>query len=64
MQEISLSDSDRTMFAVCPKCNRTGRGRLAANYYSMAYTKRQWERKPQCENCGTDMQLKYEVKVD
>lgn len=62
--EIRLTVSDRTVFAVCPNCNRTGKGLKAANFYSMAYTKRQWARQPKCENCGTDMQFSYEVITD
>lgn len=64
MNDIRLSDSDRTVFAVCPNCNKTGKGVKAPNYYSMAYTKRQWARGPECENCHTAMQFTYEVKTD
>lgn len=52
------------MFSHCPSCNKYGKGVKAAMFYSMAYTKRQWVRKPECENCGTIMQLDYEVKTD
>lgn len=64
MRETSLSESDRTVFAKCPKCCRTGKGTLAPNFYSMAYTKRQWKRSPTCENCGTVMKYLYEVETD
>jgi uncharacterized protein (DUF983 family) len=64
MKEVSLNEADRTIFSVCPKCNRTGKGRLAPNYYSMAYTKRQWATGPKCENCGTSMQFVHEVRTD
>lgn len=64
MREVRLTESDRTVFAGCPKCNVSGNGMKAAKYYSMAYSRKQWARGPQCDNCGTDMQFKYEVKVD
>lgn len=62
MNEITLNDSDRTVFAVCPKCCKKGRGVVMGQYYSMAYTRRQWARNPQCENCNTAMEYRYEVK--
>ena len=61
MKQIRLTDSDRTIFAVCPKCNVSGLGMKAPRYFSMAYTRRQWKRGPVCDNCGTSMQYKYEV---
>jgi hypothetical protein len=64
MSEVSLSDSDRTIFSICPNCNKKGKGVPVGNIYSMAYTRRQWQRNPKCENCNTDMQFIYEVKVD
>lgn len=64
MEQLRLSDSDRTIFAICPKCNVTGRGVKAANFYSMAYTRRQWAKEPECENCHTKMEYRYEVKID
>jgi len=64
LEEIRLTDSDRTVFTVCPNCNKTGLGLKAANYYSMAYSKKQWARKPKCDNCHTDMQFKYEVETE
>jgi hypothetical protein len=64
MNEPTLSDSDRTIFSVCPNCNKTGRGLKAPDYFSMAYTKKQWARKPKCDNCETEMEFKYEVKTD
>lgn len=64
MKEIRLSDSDRTMFARCSECNRTGLGTKAPMFFSMAYTRKQWAREPECDNCHTKMQLVHEVKVD
>ena len=64
MSDIRLSDSDRTKFAICPNCNKSGLGLKAPNFYSMAYSKKQWARNPVCENCQTPMQFKYEVKTD
>lgn len=64
VNEIRLTDSDRTVFSVCPKCNAGGLGQKAPRYFSMAYSRKQWARKPKCENCGTDMQFSYEVKTD
>lgn len=64
MQEVRLTDSDRTIFATCPVCNRTGLGLKAPRYFSMAYTRKQWERAPVCDNCHTTMQFKYEVKTN
>lgn len=64
MREVELTDSDRTIFAICPVCNRTGKGTKAPNFFSMAYTKRQWRRGPVCDNCESPMQFKYEVKTD
>lgn len=64
MKEVRLTDSDRTIFAVCPICNQSGVGRKAPKYFSMAYNKRQWDKGPVCENCQTPMQFKYEVKIN
>ena len=64
MSEIRLSESDRTVFAVCPNCNKTGLGRNAPDYYSMAYSRKQWSRGQQCENCKSTMEKVYEVNVD
>lgn len=64
MQEVRLTGSDRTMFAICPKCNKSGLGLKAPRYFSMAYTRKQWARKPKCDNCDTEMQFKYEVEVN
>lgn len=61
MSEIRLSDSDRTIFAVCKSCNSGGKGKPAPNYFSMAYTKYQWRKTPTCDNCGTKMEMIYEV---
>ena len=63
MKEVSLSDSDRTVFSICPNCNKTGRGMKAPNYFSMAYTKRQWAKQPKCDNCETEMVMVYEIKT-
>jgi ribosomal protein L34E len=60
--EITLSPQDPTVFAKCPKCTRRGNGVLQGRYYGTAYTRRKWDRKPQCENCGTPMELLHEVK--
>ena len=62
MREVRLTDSDRTIFATCPECNKTGLGRKAPRYFSMAYNKKQWEGIPTCDNCGTEMKFRYEVK--
>lgn len=64
MKEVRLTDSDRTIFAICPVCNKTGLGRKAPRYYSMAYTVKQWRREPRCVQCGTLMEKQYEVKGD
>ena len=64
MQEVRLTDSDRTIFAICPVCNRSGLGLKAPKYFSMAYTRKQWKRNPVCDQCGTAMEYKYEVKTD
>ena len=62
--DIRLSDSDRTVFAICPQCNKSGLGQKVPRYFSMAYSRKQWVRKPKCDNCDTPMQFKYEVKID
>ena len=64
MTDIRLTDQDRTVFAVCLSCNKSALGMKAPQYYSMAYTRKQWARAPKCENCHTDMQFKYEVGID
>jgi len=64
MQEVRLTDSDRTIFAICPVCNRSGLGIKAPKYFSMAYAKRQWEKNPVCDNCKTQMEKKYEIEVE
>jgi DNA-directed RNA polymerase subunit M/transcription elongation factor TFIIS len=64
MKEVRLTDSDRTMFATCPECNKTGLGLKAPRYFSMAYSRKQWRRKPVCDNCGAKMVLRYEVEVE
>lgn len=51
-------------WAKCPVCCRTGTGVPVGDYYSRAYTERQWKRSPVCENCGTSMRFLYEVVYD
>lgn len=62
MNDVTLNESDRTVFATCPTCCRKGRGVVFGDVFCMAYTVRQWSRKPACENCGTKMEKKYEVR--
>jgi len=66
MREVRLTDLDRTIFASCPQCNRDGFGVVMAKLYSMAYSRKQWNRdpKPRCENCDGEMEFKHEVKID
>jgi hypothetical protein len=61
MNEITLNESDRTFFAKCPVCCKTGKGVPVGDYYCMAYTRRQWSRNPKCENCETPMRFLYEI---
>lgn len=63
-KEIVLSESDRTKFAKCLVCCKTGIGVKVGDYFSMAYSAKQWARQPVCDNCGTAMTLIYEVKTD
>lgn len=51
-------------WAKCEPCCRTGRGVKVGNYFSRAYTERQWNRGPVCDNCSTPMTLLYEVIYD
>lgn len=62
MNDITLNESDRTIFAVCPRCCRKGKGVIFGDVFCMAYTKRQWARKPVCPNCGSHMEVKHEVR--
>jgi hypothetical protein len=64
MDEIRMLPSDPAVWAKCPKCCKTGLGVPVGQYYSKAYTEDKWARGQQCENCGTDMQFLYRLKVD
>ena len=57
-------EDDFRFWAKCPNCCRTGTGVLVGNYYSCAYTRKQWGQSPVCVNCSTSMQLLYEVVYD
>jgi hypothetical protein len=59
---IELNDRDLTNFMVCKKCNRRGLGQPLGDINCKAYTKRDASMKPECENCGSEMTLIYEVK--
>lgn len=60
----SKHEDDFRFWAKCPKCCKTGLGVVMGDYYSCAYTRKQWARSPKCVNCDTDMQFIYEVMYD
>lgn len=61
---IEMSDRDLTHFMVCQKCNRRGLGVPLGDINCKAYSKRDAESNPKCENCKTVMTLIYEVQVN
>lgn len=63
-KEVTLTASDPTMFSRCPKCNVSGLGVPLGDINCKAYTKREWRQNHDCENCGTQMVLLYEVRID
>lgn len=69
MTDIKLEVFDPTVWGKCPKCTRTGTGVHVGNYFAKAYPRQKLGRSAQdvisketCENCGTQMELLYEVK--
>ena len=59
-----LPIEDPSVFSKCSgKCCKRGPGQTQENYFGKAYTKRQWERGPLCENCSSPMELLFELKV-
>lgn len=67
--DIKLELADPTIFAKCPKCTRSFLGNVVGNYYAKAFPRRRPDRTAQdvvaaqtCENCGTPLELLYEVK--
>jgi hypothetical protein len=69
MLDVTLLDSDPTIWAKCPKCCASYLGKHVGNYFAMAYPRRKAGRTVQevladkaCENCSTPMQFLYEVK--
>lgn len=54
-------EDDFRFWAKCPRCCRTGKGVVMGDYYSCAYTRKQWRQEPRCVNCNTVMQLIYEM---
>jgi hypothetical protein len=61
-RDIELMASDPTVFAICEKCNRKGRGVHLGDISCKAFTKREWRQNPVCDNCNTPMTRLYEVK--
>ena len=62
-RDIVLTSDDPTVFAKCPKCTKSGRGIVVGNYYARAFSKKKWGRgNKACPNCGTKLEVMYEVK--
>jgi hypothetical protein len=61
-KQISLTDTDPTIFAKCPRCSVTGLGVVVGKNFQKAYTRKQWARGQACDNCGFLMAFMYEVK--
>ena len=59
--KVTLGPEDPTIFAKCPKCNKTGKGVKIGDIFGKAYTVRRWKREPVCENCGSQLVKIFEV---
>jgi len=60
--KLTLSPEDPTIFAKCPHCCRSGKGKKMGDLFLKAFTARRWKRNPVCENCGGPLVVLYEVE--
>jgi len=68
MHDITLTDSDPTVFARCDACatgkGRAGLGRAFGNYFGKAFTSFRWRKGQVCDNCGGPLTVVFEIAVD
>lgn len=59
--KITLGPEDPTIFTKCPVCCKRGLGVKLGDIYCKAFTSRRWKKGQDCENCGTPLEVVFEI---
>lgn len=63
MSKITLGPEDPTIFAICPVCNKRGKGVRIGDIFGKAFTPRRWKREPVCDNCNGPLTKIREIET-